>query len=55
MGFCLSFGSVEILQAEQVVAAFHGLVPAPGEERFGSFGEGAGRGALRALLHRRAR
>ena len=31
MGFCLCFGSVEILQAEQVVAAFHRLVICFGE------------------------
>ena len=50
IGVLFSLRSEEILPAGQVVAAFHGLVPAPGEERFGSLGKEERQRALRGIV-----
>ena len=54
IGVLLSLRSVEILQPQQMFAAFHGLVPDPGEESFGSLGEGAGQGVAGFVTQARA-
>ena len=50
IGVLLSLRSVEILQPQQVAAAFHGPVPGIGEERFGSLGKEERQRALRGIV-----